>query len=61
MAAFQSCFHTRSAVTTVSVDGGAGGGSGSGEAAMDIEDVIGLAPHANVRVYRGTGLRQRRL
>jgi subtilase family serine protease len=53
VAAFQSCFHTSSNVSTVSVDGGAGSGSGSGEAAMDIEDVIGLAPHANVRVYQG--------
>jgi subtilase family serine protease len=53
VAAFQSCFHTSSIVSTVSVDGGAGSGSGSGEAAMDIEDVIGLAPHANVRVYQG--------
>jgi subtilase family serine protease len=53
VAAFQSCFHTSSTVSTVSVDGGAGGGSGSGEAAMDIEDVIGLAPHADVRVYEG--------
>ncbi len=53
VAAFQSCFHTSSTVSTVSVDGGAGSGSGTGEAAMDIEDVIGLAPHANVRVYQG--------
>ncbi len=53
IAQFQSCFHTSSQVSTVSVDGGAGSGSGSGEAAMDIEDVIGLAPHANVKVYQG--------
>ncbi|HEX3833863.1 MAG TPA: protease pro-enzyme activation domain-containing protein [Solirubrobacteraceae bacterium] len=53
VAAFQSCFHTSSTVSTVGVDGGAGSGSGSGEAAMDIEDVIGLAPHADVRVYEG--------
>jgi hypothetical protein len=38
----------------VTVDGGAGGsGAGSGEAALDIEDVIGLAPKANVVVYEG--------
>ena len=53
VAAFRSCFHARSSVSTVSVDGGAGSGPGSGEAAMDIEDVIGLAPQANVRVYEG--------
>lgn len=53
VAAFRSCFHARSSVSTVSVDGGAGSGPGSGEAAMDIEDVIGLAPRANIRVYEG--------
>jgi subtilase family serine protease len=53
VAAFQSCFQTSSTVSTVAVDGGAGSGSGSGEAAMDVEDVIGLAPRANVRVYEG--------
>jgi subtilase family serine protease len=53
VAAFQACFQTSSAVGTVQVDGGAGSGPGSGEAAMDVEDVIGLAPRANVRVYEG--------
>jgi subtilase family serine protease len=53
VAAFQSCFHSRSVVSTVSVDGRAGSGPGSGEAAMDVEDVIGLAPRADVRVYEG--------
>ena len=37
---------------TVSVDGGASGQQ-SGEAALDIENVIGLAPQANVVVYEG--------
>jgi hypothetical protein len=40
-------------IANVLVDGGAGSGSGSGEAALDIEDVIGLAPRANVAVYEG--------
>jgi subtilase family serine protease len=53
IAAFQSCFGTHAQVSTVRVDGGAGNGSGSGEAAMDVEDVIGLAPDASVRVYEG--------
>lgn len=53
VAAFQSCFHTAATVSTVPVDGGAGTGPGTGEAAMDVEDVIGLAPDANVRVYEG--------
>jgi subtilase family serine protease len=40
-------------IANIPVDGGAGSGSGSGEAALDIEDVIGLAPAANVAVYEG--------
>ncbi|HJS96654.1 MAG TPA: putative Ig domain-containing protein, partial [Solirubrobacteraceae bacterium] len=40
-------------IANVVVDGGAGSGSGSGEAALDIENVIGLAPQANVAVYEG--------
>ena len=35
------------------VDGGAGTGPGSGEAALDIENLIGLAPNVNVLVYQG--------
>jgi subtilase family serine protease len=53
VAAFQSCSHSAASVNVVSVDGGAGSGAGSGEAAMDVEDVIGMAPDANVRVYEG--------
>ncbi len=51
--AYQSCYGTSTSVTTVGVDGGAGSGAGAGEAALDIEDVIGLAPAAHVRVYEG--------
>jgi hypothetical protein len=40
-------------IANILVDGGAGSGSGSGEAALDIENVIGLAPGANVAVYEG--------
>jgi subtilase family serine protease len=40
-------------VANVLVDGGAGSGVGSGEAALDIENVIGLAPAAHVLVYEG--------
>jgi Pro-kumamolisin, activation domain/Putative Ig domain len=39
-------------IATVNVDGGASG-TQSGEAALDIENVIGLAPQANVLVYEG--------
>ena len=40
-------------IANVTVDGGAGNGAGSGEAALDIENVIGLAPQANIAVYEG--------
>jgi subtilase family serine protease len=51
--AYQSCYATNASVANVPVDGGAGTGPGSGEAALDIENVIGLAPKANVLVYEG--------
>ena len=40
-------------VANTTVDGGAGSGAGQGEAALDIEDVIGLAPGASIDVYTG--------
>jgi hypothetical protein len=49
ISAYQSCYGTNASVTGVAVDGGAGRGSGSGEAALDIEDVLGLAPKAAVQ------------
>ncbi len=52
IAAYQACYGTSTAVTYTAVDGGAGSGAGSGEAALDIEDVIGLAPHAAIDVYQ---------
>lgn len=58
IAAYQSCYGTSAGVSTVRVDGGAGSGAGSGEAAMDVETLIGLAPRASIKVYEGpaTGL-----
>ena len=53
VAAYQSCYGTAAAVSTVPVDGGAGSGPGGGEAAMDVENLIGLAPQASIRVYEG--------
>ena len=50
--AFESCYGINAQVGPVNVDGGASG-SQSGEAALDIENVIGLAPKANVLVYEG--------
>src|SRR6185437_15274304 len=51
--AYQSCYGTHAAISYVPVDEGAGTGPGSGEAALDIENLIGLAPDVNVLVYQG--------
>jgi subtilase family serine protease len=54
VAAYQGCYGTSAAVTPVAVDGGPTGSvEGSGEAALDIEQAIGLAPKANFLVYEG--------
>jgi subtilase family serine protease len=53
VAAYQSCYHTAATVKYVKVDGGAGTGIGQGEAALDIEQLIGLAPRAKILVYQG--------
>jgi subtilase family serine protease len=58
IAAFQSCYGTSAAVSYVQVDGGAGTGAGSGEAALDIENVISFAPRANLIVYQGPNASQ---
>jgi subtilase family serine protease len=46
IAAYEACYGLQTLVTYIAVDGGAG----SGEAALDIEDVMGLAP--NVAIAR---------
>jgi hypothetical protein len=51
--AYQSCYRTDATVSVTSVDGGPGTGFGTGESALDIEQVIGLAPDASVHVYQG--------
>jgi len=53
IAAYQACYGTHASISSVPVDGGAGRGPGSGEAALDIETLIGLAPNARVLVYQG--------
>jgi len=50
--AYQSCYGTSVPVSDVPVDGGANGIQ-QGEAALDIEVVVGLAPGASVNVYSG--------
>jgi hypothetical protein len=53
IAEYQACYGTNATVNYLLVDGGSGSGSGStGEAALDIEDVIGLAPEATIDVYQ---------
>ncbi len=54
---YQSCYSTTALVINVNVDGGPGPYNpniiGDDEAALDIDQVIGLAPKANVIVYQG--------
>jgi subtilase family serine protease len=56
---YKSCYGVSTSVSYTKVDGGAGTGAGSGEAALDIEDVLGLAPSVAIDVYQapntGTG------
>jgi hypothetical protein len=53
ISSFQACYRTEAPVSVTDVDGGAGAGPGSGESALDIEQVIGLAPDVSVHVYEG--------
>ncbi len=57
IAAYQSCYGTNATVNYIPVAGGTGpdpvyGAYGSGEAALDIENVIGFAPKATIDVYQ---------
>lgn len=51
--AFQQCYGTHTQVDYVKVDGGAGSGDGSGEAALDIDQIISFAPKVRLLVYQG--------
>ncbi len=53
IASYQKCYGTHTSVTYEKVDGGVGTGIGQGEAALDIEQLIGLAPKAKLIVYQG--------
>ena len=59
IAGFQSCYRTKTAVTNIAVRGGTNSNAGAGEAELDIEVVLGLAPEARLLVYEaangGTG------
>jgi len=52
ISAFESCYGISTPVNNIPVDGGPGTGAGSGEAALDIEIVAGLAPQATIDVYQ---------
>jgi subtilase family serine protease len=53
VAAYEACYGIATAVRYVEIDGGSSGYRfGSGESALDIEDVAGLAPLAHILVYR---------
>ena len=53
IAAFQQCYGTNTSVSYVKVQGGAGTGAGSGEAALDIDQLISFVPKAKLLVYQG--------
>jgi subtilase family serine protease len=52
---FQKCYKTKVSLSTVKVDGGAGSGPGGGEATLDIETAIALAPKSKLTVYDAPG------
>ena len=52
ISAYEWCYAVHPALRYVHVDGGAGTGRGSGEAALDIEDLMSLAPRAAIDVYQ---------
>lgn len=52
ISSYASCYGISPHVNYDEVDGGAGSGAGSGEAALDIEDVMGLAPEATIDVWQ---------
>jgi subtilase family serine protease len=53
IAAYQHCYGTHTRIAYVKVDGGVGTGPGNGEAALDIEQLVGLVPKARIIVYQG--------
>jgi subtilase family serine protease len=52
VAGYKQCYGISTKVNYVKVDGGAGSGTGSGEAALDIETLAGLAPKSTIDVYQ---------
>jgi subtilase family serine protease len=52
IAAYEKCYGIKTSVSYIKVNGGVSAGAGEGEAALDIEDVAGLAPDADIDVYQ---------
>jgi Pro-kumamolisin, activation domain/IPT/TIG domain/Subtilase family len=50
---YEVCFGVSTSVSYSQVDGGVGTGAGGGEAALDIENIIGLSPDVTIDVYQG--------
>ena len=55
LATFQKCYGTSVPVTVIKEYGGVGTGAGSGESVLDIDNIVALAPAANLLVYEGPG------
>ncbi len=53
IATYESCYGISTSVSNTDIDGGAGTTIQQGEAALDIEDVIGLAPGSTIKVFTG--------
>ena len=52
IAAYEQCYGISTKANYIKIDGGAGPGAGSGEAALDIEMLAGLAPKSVIDVYQ---------
>jgi subtilase family serine protease len=50
---YKKCYGLHTTVHYYKVNGGPGSGAGSGEAALDIETIMSMAPDATLDVYRG--------
>jgi subtilase family serine protease len=55
---YQNCYGTNTSVKYIQVDGFNAAGAGTGEAALDIEQAIGLAPQAAIEVYQAPNTNQ---
>ena len=52
IASYEQCYGISTKVNYFKIDGGVGSGPGTGESALDIETLAGLAPKATIDVYQ---------